>query len=188
MTHGEVLALVGGGALMVGGGVALWMLSRSTAGAPPAPTASTPTSASAAPSTATSGPTVGQVINLWQYQGNGCWKALAGATLSGLSVTVGIPYASLAAMNGIANPNVIQIGQTVCTTGSAPPAASGGTSACRLRYTVPAYTGTNALQATLGGIAIQFGTTVDALIQANRSTYPTISPNYVQAGWTLCIP
>lgn len=188
MTHGEVLALVGGGALMVGGGVALWMLSRSQAGAPPAPATSAPSSASSTVPPVSGGPTVGQVINLWQYQGNGCWKALAGATLSGLGAVVGMSYETLAAINGIPNPNDIQIGQTVCTTGGATTPVNSGVIACRTQYTVPSYNGKNALQATLGGIAIQFGTTVDALIAANRAQYPTISPNYVQAGWTLCIP
>lgn len=49
-----------------------------------------------------------------------CYVAQNGATLSGLQVITGVYYGTIASQNGISNPNVIQIGQTVCVaTGSA---------------------------------------------------------------------
>ena len=37
----------------------------------------------------------------------------------------------------------------------------------------------------LGNIAAQFGTTVDKIVALNKNKYPSITPNYVQAGWNL---
>lgn len=37
----------------------------------------------------------------------------------------------------------------------------------------------------LGNIAAQFGTTVNAIVALNKNKYPSITPNYVQAGWNL---
>ena len=40
---------------------------------------------------------------------------------------------------------------------------------------------------TLGAIAKKYGTSVDNIVTANRSQYPTITPNYIRTGWKLVI-
>lgn len=49
----------------------------------------------------------------WADIGNGCYVAQSGATLSGLAAALGTSYYTLANINHISNPNVIQIGQHV---------------------------------------------------------------------------
>ena len=51
----------------------------------------------------------------WVDLGNGCYQAQNGATLSGLAAAVGLSYQTLAALNGLSNPNYIQVGWVICT-------------------------------------------------------------------------
>lgn len=37
----------------------------------------------------------------------------------------------------------------------------------------------------LGNVAARFGTSVDQIVSWNKGKYPSISPNYVQAGWNI---
>ena len=38
---------------------------------------------------------------------------------------------------------------------------------------------------TLGKLAKQYGTTVDAIVAANKAKYPKITADYIVAGWKL---
>ena len=40
---------------------------------------------------------------------------------------------------------------------------------------------------TLSKIAKQYGTTVNAIVKANKSKYPKITANYIVAGWELIV-
>ena len=40
---------------------------------------------------------------------------------------------------------------------------------------------------TLGAIARKYGTTVDNIVAANKTSYPTITPNFIVVGWQLKI-
>lgn len=184
MTHGEVLALVGGGALMVGGGVALWMLRRqASASSSSVTTVPSSTVSQTLPATAQA-----QAEALVKASGISLFylaHAPVGSCFNGRQyvaaqrAAAALWDAGIRSIPGYTGANVV---------GTACSSAPGTAPACRARYTVPVYTGQNALEATLGGIALKFGTTVAALIQANQATYPSISSNYVQAGWVLCIP
>lgn len=120
----------------------------------------------------------------WVDLGNGCYQAQPGATLSGLGVITGMSYATLAALNCLSNPNYVQVGQVICThqmpcigsSGSSGSASSGGESfACT-------YTVRNG--DTLSGIAVQYGTTVQALATANGIS----NPNVISVGQVLKVP
>lgn len=41
---------------------------------------------------------------------------------------------------------------------------------------------------TLSAIASKYGTTVDKIVAANKSKYPSITASYIQVGWVLTIP
>lgn len=77
-----------------------------------------------------------------------------GDTLSGIAAKFGVSYQSIAAMNGISNPNWIYPGQRLRVSGSAQPA-----SASRVHYVRAGE--------TLSGIAAQMGTSVYHLQSVN---------------------
>ena len=67
---------------------------------------------------------VGQIIKLKgdaasTPQGENTYTVQAGDTLSGIASKYGTTYQELAALNGIADPNVIYVGQVLKVTGSA---------------------------------------------------------------------
>lgn len=87
----------------------------------------------------------------------------AGDTLSGIAARYGTTYQSLAAINGISNPNLIHPGQVLKVTGTEPSApASTGTV-----YTVKSGD-------TLSGIASKYGTTYQKLAQINGISNPNL--------------
>ncbi|MGX9921797.1 LysM peptidoglycan-binding domain-containing protein [Streptomyces sp. NPDC002248] len=96
------------------------------------------------------------------------YRVRAGDTLSGIASKHGTTVAKLAALNGIANPNVIRVGQVLKLTGS--PAAKSTT------YRVRAGD-------TLSGIAAAHGTTVAKLAKANGIK----NPDVIRVGQTLKI-
>jgi len=104
----------------------------------------------------------------------GTYTVVAGDTLSGIAAKFGTSYQALAASNGIANPNVINVGQIikVPTSGSTPAPASKGST-----YTVVSGD-------TLSGIAAKFGTTYQIIAQINGIT----NPNVISVGQVLTIP
>lgn len=100
-----------------------------------------------------------------------------GDTLSGIAMKSGDCVQTLAQRNHIANPNLIYVGQTLTV---CPGCSGGGTTpppACRATHAVRP-------GETLFRIAVQYGTTVAAIQQANSIA----NPNLIYAGQVLCIP
>lgn len=91
----------------------------------------------------------------------------SGETLSGIAAKYGTTYQSLAAINGIDNPNLIYAGQVLKLTGSA---------ATSKTYTVQSGD-------TLSGIAAKYGTTYQRLAQINGIS----NPNVIYPGQVLKI-
>ena len=92
-----------------------------------------------------------------------------GDTLSGIAQRYGTTYQTLAALNGITNPNLIYAGQTIRVPEDSTPAAR--------YYTIQPGD-------TLSEIAVKFGTTVSALQSLNGIS----NPNLIYAGNTIRIP
>lgn len=104
----------------------------------------------------------------------GTYTVVSGDTLSGIAARFGTSYQYLAQINGIADPNKINVGQVlkVPTSGGAPvPSPSNA-----VTYTV-------VKGDTLSGIAAKFGTTYQALAQINGIA----NPNVINVGQVLTI-
>ncbi|MCW5852223.1 MAG: LysM peptidoglycan-binding domain-containing protein [Anaerolineae bacterium] len=148
-----------GGAITVTGGAA-----QPTATTAPAATATT-----APAPTATSvpgGPSGGTSCT---------YTVRAGDTLSTIALRYGTTTAALAQANGLSNPNLIRTGQTLTIpncSGPVQPPAPGG---C---FTYTVRTGD-----TLSAIALRYGTSIPAIVQANNLS----NPNYIRAGQRLVI-
>lgn len=82
----------------------------------------------------------------------------SGETLSGIAAKYGTTYQSLAAINGITNPNLIYAGQVLKLSGSA---------AAAMTYTVQSGD-------SLSGIAAKYGTTYQRLAQINGISNPDV--------------
>lgn len=108
-------------------------------------------------------------------QASGTYTVVGGDTLSGIAARFGTTVAALAAINGIANPNLINVGQVLRISGqaapSAPAAPAGGS------YTVVAGD-------TLSGIAQRYGTNYQTLAAMNGIA----NPNLIRAGQVLKVP
>jgi LysM repeat protein len=101
-----------------------------------------------------------------------------GETLNSISRYYGVSVQALMAANGIANPNVIYAGQTLCIPGSTPPPPPPPSQpSCGIYYTVQ-------WGDTLSGIAARYRVSVYAIMQANNIP----NPNYIYAGMILYIP
>jgi len=107
--------------------------------------------------------------------GGTLYTVRAGDTFFLLAQRFGTTVAAIQAANPGVNPNNLQIGQTICIPGVIPPPT-----------TCP--TGTFAYVVKAGDtfflLAQRFGTTVATL----QSLNPTVNPNDLVVGSTLCIP
>ena len=92
------------------------------------------------------------------HPATGTYTVQPGDTLSGIAAKFDTTYQTLAAINGIGDPNKIWAGQVLKVTGQASPQNT---------YYVQAGD-------TLSGIAAKFGTTVSALVQANSISNPNV--------------
>ncbi len=117
----------------------------------------------------------------------------AGENLFRIGLQYGITFDMLMQANGILNPNLVYIGQTLCIPGTAPvpppnpyplpgpypqpvpyPQPAPG---CGTYYTVK-------YGDTLSGIAWKYGVSIYALMQANN----IVNPNLLYVGLPLCVP
>ena len=97
----------------------------------------------------------------------------SGDTLSGIAAKFGTTVQNLVSLNGIANPNLIYVGQVLKISSSGVSAQQGS------------YTGTYVVRYgdTLSGIAARFGTTVSNLVSLNDIA----NPNLIYSGQVLKI-
>ena len=91
----------------------------------------------------------------------------SGDTLSGIASMYGTTYQHLAEINGIANPNLIHVGQEIRIDGTAPTTSEE-------YYTIQSGD-------TLSGIAAKFGTTWQWLAEVNGIS----NPNLIYPGNTI---
>ncbi|MFD9242742.1 LysM peptidoglycan-binding domain-containing protein [Streptomyces sp. NPDC059556] len=121
-------------------------------------------------------------------KGGRVWVVKAGQTLGLIAAALGVSVGSLAAYNGIRDPDVIHPGQRI----TAPPAAPAKPPAVKPKpkptpsAPLPAPKRTYRVQPgdTLSGIATKYRTTVNALVRANGIK----NPNVIFAGSVLRIP
>ena len=96
-------------------------------------TGSAPVASSGGSYTVQAGDTISGVVKL-----STSYTVQSGDTLSGIAARFGTTYQTLAAINGIANPNLIHVGQVICLTGNASTAATMRTGA-RVQYSGRVY-------------------------------------------------
>ena len=97
-----------------------------------------------------------------------------GQTLGGIAATYGTTVSALAAANGMVNPNLVLAGATLLIP-SGPDAPTVATTQPTTIVVAPGD--------SLSSIAVQYGTTVAALVQLNGIT----DPDYVEAGSQLIV-
>ena len=124
-----------------------------------------------------------------------------GDTLSGIAAATGTTVQAIMETNGLSNPNVIYVGQTLCILGQAAavpyvePAPADAPAAPVVMAPQPTASEATATTAsgstyrvqrgdTLSAIAAQNGTTVEALTQANNLS----NPNNIYVGQILVLP
>ena len=124
-----------------------------------------------------------------------------GDTLSGIAAATGTTVQAIMETNGLSNPNVIYVGQTLCIPGQAAavpyvePAPADAPAAPVVMAPQPTASEATATTAsgstyrvqrgdTLSAIAAQNGTTVEALTQANNLS----NPNNIYVGQILVLP
>jgi LysM repeat protein len=93
----------------------------------------------------------------------------SGDTLSKIAAAYGVTVQAMASANNIANPNLIYVGQILTVPGNSP---STGT-----KYTVKSGD-------TLSKVAVAYGVTVQAIVNANSIA----NPNIIRVGQVLIIP
>lgn len=100
-----------------------------------------------------------------------------GNTLSGIAGAFHTTVSSLVALNHLANPNQLRVGQVLIISGSPSPVTSSPSTSSGTRYTVEPGN-------TLSGIAAQFGVSWQAIAAANGLA----NPNALEVGQVLTIP
>lgn len=104
-----------------------------------------------------------------------------GDTVSHIAARAGVPVASIAAANALANPSYIRAGQvlTIPSRQAPAPAASAPTATARATTGYTVVSGD-----TLSRIASRFGTTVAAIASANGLA----NPSFIRIGQVLAVP
>jgi LysM repeat protein len=107
------------------------------------------------------------------------YTVVQGDTVGRIATKYGTTVAALAAANGLTNPSFIRIGQVLKLPGSTAAPAPVAAPAAPVAATYQVVTGD-----TLGRIASKYGTTVAALVTANRLTNPSL----IRIGQVLTVP
>jgi len=107
------------------------------------------------------------------------YTVVQGDTVGRIATKYGTTVAALAAANGLTNPSFIRIGQVLKLPGSAAAPALVAAPAAPAAATYQVAAGD-----TLGRIASKYGTTVAALVTANRLTNPSL----IRIGQVLTVP
>ena len=107
---------------------------------------------------------------------SGIYVVKAGDTLGAIAARYGTTVANLMALNGITNPSRIVVGQRLRVNGSAPATGGSATGGSRVHVV--------ARGDSLSAIAARYGTTVSAIMAANRIR----SANLIIVGQRLAIP
>lgn len=110
------------------------------------------------------------------------YTVVAGDTLSKIAAKYGTTYQKLAEYNGIANPNVIRVGQKIKIPGKASTEQSGTTAKQETAATETVYTVKSG--DTLSAIAKKYGTTYQKLASYNDIS----NPNKISVGQKIKIP
>ena len=101
-----------------------------------------------------------------------------GENLFRIGLHYGLTVEALMQANGLYNPNVVYAGQSLCIPGNLPaPAPNPQPPSCNVYYTIK-------WGDTLSGIAVRYGVSMYALMQANN----IVNANFVYAGMILRIP
>ena len=109
------------------------------------------------------------------------YKIVSGDTLSKIAQRFDTTYQELARINGISNPNIIQVGQVIKVPGAKPISS---TSNLAPRPPVALNTYTIVYGDTLSKIANRFGTTYQELARINGIS----NPNIIQVGQVIKVP
>jgi LysM repeat protein len=109
----------------------------------------------------------------------GTYVVRPGDTLSAIAGRLGVSVGDLAKANGITDPNRVYAGKTLVVPG-------GGTVTAQAAPSTPAPARVHTVAAgeTLSGIAARYGTTIGAIVSANKLA----DPNHVVVGTKLQIP
>lgn len=118
----------------------------------------------------------GGAVRTATWIGGTSYTVRAGDTLGGIAARLGTSASALARANGISNPNTLQIGTRLRVSGSGGGQVSTASSSAGTHTVQP---GEN-----LGAIAARYGTSAQALAQANGLS----NPNVVVAGTRLRVP
>jgi LysM repeat protein len=114
------------------------------------------------------------------------YTVVAGDTLAVIASRFNTTPEAIVQLNGLKNPNVLALGQSLKIPGKAPASGSAGGSTSTGGTTGASGAGTYTVQAgdTLGKIAARYGTTVSALLQLNGLT----NPDVIAIGQKLKVP
>jgi cell wall-associated NlpC family hydrolase len=106
----------------------------------------------------------------------------AGDTLGAIAESYGVPVATLAAANGLSDPNLIYPGQVLSLAGTASP-------------TTAATSGSAVSSATVTSYTVQAGDTLSAIAERDATTWPLLAevnhlanPNLLTVGEVLTLP
>lgn len=125
---------------------------------------------------------VGQVLKLPNSSSTTTYKVVSGDTLSKIAQKFGTTYQEIAKLNGISNPNVIQVGQVLKIPGSNSSTSSTSTTTQNTSSSYTTYTIVSG--DTLSKIAQRYGTTYQELARINGIS----NPNIISVGQKIKVP